>query len=50
MEGVSGLEVIHDEGDVGIQATVVIGLGAPAISRELKLEARVVIHQKGVGP
>ena len=47
---VGGVEVVHDESDMGIFAAVLVGLNASAVPGELNLEGHVVVAHERIGP
>ena len=50
MRLVGGVKVVHDEGDMGVFAAILIGLNAPTVSDELDFEGHAVVAHERIGP
>ena len=47
---VGGVKVVHDEGDMGVFATILVGLNAPTVPGELDFEGHAVVAHERIGP
>lgn len=50
MKLVGGVKVVHDEGDMGVFATILVGLNAPTVPGELDFEGHTVVAHERIGP
>lgn len=53
MKLVGGVKVVHDEGDMAVFATILVGLNAPTVPGELDFEGHpmnVLVHEPSSGP
>lgn len=50
MKLVGGVKVIHDEGDMGVFATILVGLNASTVPGELDFEGHGVVAHERIGP
>ena len=50
MKLVGGVKVVHDEGDMGVFATILVGLNAPTVPGELDFEGHAVVAHERIGP
>lgn len=47
---VGGVKVVHDESDMGIFATILVGLNAPTVPGELDFEGHAVVAHERIDP
>lgn len=50
MKLVGGVKVVHDEGDMGVFATILVGLNASTVPGELDFEGHAVVAHERIGP
>lgn len=50
MKLMGGVKVVHDEGDMGVFATILLGLNAPTVPGELDFEGHAVVAHERIGP
>jgi len=50
MKLVGGVKVVHDEGDMGVFATILVGLNASTVPGELDFEGHDVVAHERIGP
>lgn len=50
MNLVGGVKVVHDEGDMGVFATILVGLNASTVPGELDFEGHAVVAHERIGP
>ena len=50
MKLVGGVKVVHDEGDMGVFATILVGLNASTVPGELDFEGHAVVAHERIDP